>query len=90
MVPLGERILELLRAGGWSTPKYIARKVSLWASVGRVRERCHMLTQAHLVEPLSQEFQNYDITGAGQRYLAGELDVSNLQRPTPSRVLYSD
>jgi hypothetical protein len=90
MVPLDERILELLRSEGWSTPSYIARKVSLWASVGRARERCHMLTQAQLVEPLSRQFQNYDITGAGRRYLAGDLDVSKLPQPIPSDPLYND
>lgn len=87
MVPLDERILEILRTEGWSTPSYIARKVSLWASVGRVRERCDMLMQAQLVEPLSPEFQNYDITGAGRRYLDGRLDAGNQPEPSARREI---
>jgi hypothetical protein len=84
MVPLDERILEILRAEGWSAPAYIARKVSLWASVGRVDERCRMLTDARMIEPLTPEFENYDITGVGHRYLDGQLDASTQPRPQPS------
>jgi hypothetical protein len=55
---LGERILEIMKAEGWSSPRYIAQKVSLCASVGRVRERCRMLTYAQMIEPLTCQFQN--------------------------------
>lgn len=86
MIPLDERILEILRAEGWSTPRYIARKVSLWASVGRVRERNNMLMRAQLIGPLSPEFQNYDITVPGRRYFDGRLDASNQPEPAARRV----
>jgi len=51
--------------------------------VGRVREHCNMLMQARLIEPFSPEFQNYDITGAGRRYLDGRLDASDQPEPSP-------
>ncbi|GGN92838.1 hypothetical protein GCM10009030_17490 [Haloarcula pellucida] len=89
MVPLDERILEILQAEGWSSPAYIARKVSLWASVGRVRERCRMLTYAQMIEPLTPRFENYDITGFGLRYLEGRLDASKQPRPSAREVLNS-
>ncbi|WP_247006339.1 winged helix-turn-helix domain-containing protein [Halorientalis litorea] len=87
MVPLDERILEILRGEGWSSPSYIARKVSLFCSVGRVRERCQFLTYAELVEPLSPERDNYDITGRGIQYLEGRLNAGNLPRPSGREVL---
>jgi len=87
MVPLDERILEILKAEGWSSPRYIAQKVSLRASVGRVRERCRMLTYAQMIEPLTRQFQNYDITGYGLRYLEGRLDASNQPWPSAKKVL---
>lgn len=82
MTPLDERVLERLAAAGWATPRSIARRVSQRASVGRVRERCRLLAQAGLVAPLSRERLHYELTGAGQRYLCGELDVRRLPRPT--------
>ena len=86
MVPLDERIMEILRAEGWSAPAYITRKVSLFASVGRTRERCRFLTHARMIEPLSQQLENYDITGVGLRYLEGRLDASNQPCPTISDI----
>ena len=87
MVPLDERILEILRSEGWSAPGYIARKVSLFASIGRVRERCQMLSDVELVEPLTKEKEHYEITGKGQRYLKGELDAGTLPKPSPRKAL---
>jgi len=85
MTPLDERVLELLAAEGWATPRGIARRVSLRASVGRVRERCAMLAAAGLVAPVSAQLLQYELTSAGHRYLAGELDVSARPRPSVSR-----
>jgi len=82
MTPLDERVLELLAAEGWATPQSIARRVSQTASVGRVRERCGLLTEAGLVAPLTRERRHYELTGAGRRYLAGQLDVR--AQPWPS------
>ncbi|AQL42391.1 winged helix-turn-helix domain-containing protein [Halorientalis sp. IM1011] len=87
MVPLDERILEILRSEGWSAPGYIAQKVSLFASIGRVRERCQMLADVELVEPLTEEKEHYEITGKGQRYLEGDLDATNLSTPSPQKAL---
>jgi len=84
MTPLDERVLELL-ATERATPRSIARRVSLRASVGRVRERCALLREAGLVAPVSQALLHYEITGAGRRYLAGELDVSGQPWPAARR-----
>ena len=81
MTALDERVLELLATEGWVTPRSIARQLSLRASAGRVRERCRLLAQAGLVAPLSRERLHYGVTGSGQRYLAGRLDVRRLPRP---------
>jgi len=81
MVPLDERILEILRAEGWSAPPYMAQKVSLSASVDRVDERCRMLTYAQMIEHLSPQYENYDLTGVGLRYLEGRIDANGLPRP---------
>jgi len=81
MTPLDERILELMAAEGWATPASVARRVSLRASVARVRERCVVLTQAGLVAPVSRQRRHHAITGAGRRYLDGRLDARTLPRP---------
>jgi len=82
MVQLDERIMEILHDEGWSAPRYIAKKVSLRASKGRVEERCRRLTYARMIEPLTHQFENFDITGVGLRYLEGRLDAENQPRPT--------
>ncbi|RXK46606.1 winged helix-turn-helix domain-containing protein [Halorientalis pallida] len=84
MVPLDERILEILQSEGWSAPDYITRKVSLFASVGRVRERCRMLAKIEMIEPLTKHRDHYEIAGRGLRYLNGQLDAGELPRPSPS------
>jgi hypothetical protein len=84
MVPLDERILEILRKEGWSAPDYITRKVSLFASIGRVRERCRMLAKVEMIEPLSKQLDHYEIAGRGIRYLDGQLDAGTLPKPSPS------
>jgi len=81
MTPLDERILELLAVEGWATPASVARRLSLRASVARVRERCAILTQAELVAPVSRALLHYEITGAGRRYLEGRLDMRTRPRP---------
>ena len=82
MTSLDERVLELLATEGCATPRSIARRVAQRASVARVRERCRLLAQAGLVAPLSRALLHYELTGAGRRYLAGELDVR--RQPWPS------
>jgi DNA-binding Lrp family transcriptional regulator len=83
MVPLDERILEILQSEGWSTAGYIARKVSLFASAGRVRERCRMLTAVELIEPHTKRLGHFDIANRGIQYLKGEFDASDLPKPNP-------
>jgi hypothetical protein len=87
MVPLDERILEILDEEWWATPRQIARKVSLYCSRARVRERCKYLTYAELIEPVSPEGMHYGLTTTGKRYLDGKLDVRHQPHPSPRRVL---
>ncbi|SDG09197.1 winged helix-turn-helix domain-containing protein [Halorientalis regularis] len=84
MVPLDERILEILRSEGWSAPDYITRKVSLFASIGRVRERCRMLAKVEMIEPFTKQLVHYEIASRGIQYLDGQLDAGTLQKPSPS------
>lgn len=83
-----ERILEYLDEEHWSTPKLIATEAFEMISAEHVEERLLFLGYAGLVDRLHSN--SYEITPLGQRYLEGELDVSHLPRPTPSRVLSTD
>ncbi len=81
MCPLDERTLEILRNEDMASPSYIAREVSLYASTGRVRERCIMLVRAELAAPVSKNWGHYEITTKGEEFLDGELDARGLPRP---------
>jgi hypothetical protein len=85
MCPLDERILELLDERGWASPEFIAGEVRLFSSVERVRERCQMLTEAALIEPMTDDERAFEVTRDGQMYLSGELDARN--QPKPPRRL---
>ena len=87
MCPLDERILEILDEEGLSTPRYIAKEVRLFASVGRVVERCYMLADAELIDSPTTDREHWEITQAGQWYLEGEIDARNQPTPTIDRVL---
>jgi len=86
MCPLDERTLEILREEDMASPSYIANEVPLFASTGRVRERCIMLVHAELAAPVSKNWGHYEITSKGEEYLEGELDVRGLPRPTVALV----
>lgn len=87
MCPLDERILELLREDSLSTPGYIAREVELFASVGRVTERCYMLADAELIDSPTTDRQHWEITQAGEWYLDGKLDVRDQPTPRLKRLI---
>lgn len=86
MCNLDERIMEHLESEGWATPRHIERTFSMNASEGRARERLRMLSFAGLVGPLFEDSRMYELTGEGQRYLAGDLDAEHLPRPHPRAV----
>lgn len=88
MCTLDERILEYLEEDSWSTPRYMEQAMGFNASRGRIQERCRMLTQAGLVTPMFSDHHMYEITGRGQRYLEGELDVKDLPQPSTSITIY--
>jgi hypothetical protein len=70
-----ERVLEHLDGENWSTPRLMARErpfQNLNASAGQIREKCELLARAGLVEFVTSDIVG--LTGAGRRYLAGELD----------------
>jgi len=50
-----------------------------------IRERCHLLTDANLIEPIHSEM--YELTTWGRLYLEGEIDARHQPRPRPGRVL---
>lgn len=81
MIPLDERTLEILQKEGACSPAFIAREVVMFASSGRVRERCKMLADAGLVDPMSEDWEMFELTEEGMRYLKGNLDVRH--QPTP-------
>jgi len=87
MCTLDERILEHLSEDPWSTPRHMSRAIALPASRGRVEERCQLLSQVGLVAPVLRDSSMYEITGEGQEYLNGDLDVGNRPPPSP-RVIY--
>jgi len=80
---LDDRILEHLAEEPWSSPAVMARLSGVDASAGRVRERCELLAHAELVTPMHSDV--YEITGQGERYLAGEYDVDWFPLPEPAQ-----
>lgn len=82
MCPLSERILEILQANGPSGPEFISNTLGMNASRRRVREQCLMLADAELVEPMTDDWEMFELTEEGIRYLEGDLDARH--QPTPN------
>jgi len=85
MCQLDERILEQLDEEPWSSPRVLEREITMDASESRIRERCQMLADADLIEPIHSEM--YELTTWGRLYLEGEVDARHQPRPRPGRVL---
>lgn len=81
MCTLDERILELVEKEPLASPRYIASTVRLHASVGRVRERCQMLSDAGFIAPISDDYDMFEVTTEGRLYLSGDLDAETRPRP---------
>lgn len=80
MQQLDERILEHIDEEGWATPRTMSRNVNfegVYASEGRIRERCKKLVKAELIAPIHADM--YEITTWGNLYLEGDLDAENLR-----------
>jgi hypothetical protein len=86
MCPLDERILEILDNEGLGTAEHIEDEVKLWTSVGRVRERCRVLADSELIEPVTDDCELWELTEKGREYLDGDLDARNLPTPSKGRV----
>ena len=80
---LDERILEALRDDGPASIRYLAAKRSIFATAAQVRARCRLLASVDLVEPHTRDWELFELTGDGRRYLEGELDVSLRWLPHP-------
>ena len=75
-----ERILEYLDENGLCSARLISNEVFEKVSAGQVSERLGMLEYSGLVSKTG--LTSYELTQAGQRYLAGDLDAAH--QPTPS------
>lgn len=83
MVTLDERIIEYVAEEPLASPGLMSVVISVEASERRIRERCRMLADAELIAPISEDFEMYEVTSEGMRYLDGELDVEHQPRPNP-------
>jgi len=67
-----DRLLELLRGEGWTSPRSLAAKPTVHLSVREVRRRLRMLADGGLVAPSDPDFDLYHLTTNGELYLDGE------------------
>jgi len=79
-----ERILEFLDVYGLASPSLISDEVFKKVSAGHVRERLGFLRYAGLVTLTG--YNSYELTGAGEQYLCGELNAAHQPTPTIDRV----
>ncbi len=84
MEQLDDRILEHLHEEPWSSVTVMDSRSEFRASKARIRERCRVLANAELIEPLHRDM--YEITTWGILYLEGELDADHQPKPS-HRVL---
>ena len=75
MTPMDDRVLEVLDAGLVLSPTIIAYNID--KSREAVGRRLSELSEAGLVNRI--ERGRYEITDRGRAYLAGELDVEELE-----------
>lgn len=73
--PTDERILEVLGTGLELGPTTIARNIDRHRT--GVNRRLSTLVEYGLVKKVDEGY--YEITDAGERYLAGELDADDLE-----------
>jgi len=75
MNPVDDQIMEVLQESGAGTPRSLADEI------GRNNDylgvRCRELTKYRLLKRPSRGL--YTLTDLGEQYLAGELDVSDLE-----------
>jgi repressor of nif and glnA expression len=77
MILLDERILEFLNEEGPRAPSKIAEDTRILYRSQHVGNRCRLLAEIRLLRKVGNGV--YDITEKGQKYLAGELELSELQ-----------
>jgi len=86
MTTLDDRILEYLATDAAATPRTIVRAQRHPVSTARVRERLRVLSQAGYVAPWSDDYELYELTSAGRRYLDGEARADQIvPEPNPRR-----
>lgn len=86
MCTLDERLVERIAEDSLSSARHLNQTLNFNASVGRIKERLAMLTDAGLVAPIYDGADMFEVTGEGQRYLEGDLDAEHLPRPNPHAV----
>ncbi|MFA9502401.1 winged helix-turn-helix domain-containing protein [Natrinema sp. H-ect1] len=74
-LPTDERILEILESGLLLSPQVIAKNIG--KSRSHVSRRLSVLIDYGLATRVERGY--YEITDAGKRYLAGELDADDLE-----------
>lgn len=78
MEQLDERILEHVEERGWGSPPIVHRDLPMTTSVGRIRDRCQVLSDVGYLAPIVEGTDQYELTAAGKRYLEGESDANQV------------
>lgn len=81
MAQIDERILEYLSEESYASPEEMVEREVFAASRARIRERLSVLARHNLVAPWTDDWQAYELTERGERYLAGDLDGDALPDP---------
>ena len=80
MCTLDERLIERVAEDPLSSPRHLERTINFNASLGRIKERLAMLTDAGLVAPIYDGAEMYDVTNKRKCYLKGDPDGEYLLR----------
>jgi hypothetical protein len=78
MEQLDERILEHVADRGWGSPPIVHRDLTMTTSVGRIRDRCQVLSDVGYLAPIVEGTDQYELTGSGRLYLDGESDANQV------------
>jgi len=83
MWDLDESILEYLGNVDMARPSEVARSLRWPVTTHRVHERLRVLSQAEYAAPVTDHYEQYELTGLGAAYLSGDVRA-DLLVPVPS------
>ena len=83
-----ERLLELLRGEGWTSPETLAAKPNVHLTTWMVERRLRMLADAGLVAPLDRDYDLYYLTTGRVNLSIVPPDGECLQPPFSRRRLH--